>query len=1021
MRNKGFIIFIASLITLLCIYYLSFTFVSRNVNQKATAYATDESGQVDYFKRQSYLDSVWRKPVYNLFGISYTLQEVKQNELNLGLDLQGGMHVTLEVSPIEIIKGLSGNSEDRAFNEAIEQARVTSRTSQEDFVTLFYRAYRQIRPDGNFASIFSTAANRGRISLQSSDQDVLRVINGEVEDAIDRAFNILRTRVDRFGTSTPNIQRIQGTGRIQIELPGVDNPQRVRNLLQGVAKLEFWEVLEIQEIAPTLESINTVLVAEQKEKLKVEDIRQKNTLQGDSLRSTDPKRTQERISDATGTSDSISDDLASQLSQVDGNALDSIRASSDISPIYSLLKSPYGLVYDVRDTASINRVLQRREVRAMIPGTIKFLWGHKPNKLTDGTEVLELYAVRVARDGRAPLTGEVITDARQDLDQSARPGVNMQMNATGAKKWRRLTADNVNRRIAIVLDNYVYSAPVVQNEIPGGNSAITGNFSLEEAKDLANILKAGTLPAPTRIVEEAVVGPTLGREAQVQGVVSILSGLAIVVLFMIAYYSGGGLIANLALLFNVFFILGILANFGAALTLPGIAGIVLTIGMAIDANVLIFERIREELRNGAGLKAAISAGYDKAYSSIIDSNATTFLTGVILYVLGQGPVKGFAVTLMIGIFCSFFSAVFISRVFVEYFSKKGDQSKLSFATPFSKNWLSGLNFDFLSKRKTAYIGSGIFIAIGFIAMIAQGGLNLGVDFRGGRSYVVEFSEPVTATELRSSLVNYFEGEGTEVKSYGVGGGRNVMKVTTSYLVNDETIEADTKVEQALISGISKEKGIQYVQEADQMDAQTFSILSSAKVGANIADDIKSASQQAIVFSLVLIFLYILIRFKKWQFGLGALVAVFHDALFVLAAFAIAGVLGLTYEVDQVFIAAMLTIIGYSINDTVVVFDRIRENLGLYSKADFVKTLNGAINDTLNRTVITSLTTLVVVVILFIFGGEVLRGFSFALIVGILVGTYSSIFIATPVVVDFSKNKQVGEGVKVATATTKQKA
>lgn len=1001
MRNKGFIIFVASLITLLCVYYLSFTFVSRSVNKKATAYATDETGQVDYFKRQSYLDSVWRKPVYSLFGIEYTLQEVKQNELNLGLDLQGGMHVTLEVSPIEIIRGLSGNSEDRAFNEAIERAKIARKTSQEDFVTLFYRSYKEIRPDGRLAPVFATAANRGRINLESSDQEILRVIRSEVDDAIDRAFNILRTRVDRFGTSTPNIQRIQGTGRIQIELPGVDNPQRVRNLLQGVAKLEFWEVLEIQEIAPTLEAINSTLIAEQKEKLKVQDIRGKSTLQADSLKSDTPALQRDERVSSTETGDSIEDDLASQLSQVDGDALDSIRASADVSPIFSLLKAPYGLVYDVRDTAQINRILQRREIRAMIPGTMRFLWAHKPNKLTDGSEVLELYAVRVGRDGRAPLTGEVITDARQDLDQSSRPGVNMQMNATGAKKWRRLTADNVGKRIAIVLDNYVYSAPVVQNEIPGGNSSITGNFTLEEAKDLANILKAGTLPAPTNIVEEAIIGPTLGAEAQVQGVISILAGLAIVVLFMIAYYYKGGLIANLALLFNVFFLLGILANFGAALTLPGIAGIVLTIGMAIDANVLIFERIREELRNGAGLKAAIAAGYDKAYSSIIDSNATTFLVGVILYVLGQGPVKGFAITLMIGIFCSFFSAVFLSRVVVEYFARRGEKSKLNFSTPFSKNLLTNINIDFLSKRKMAYIGSGIFIVIGFIAMIAQGGLNMGVDFKGGRSYVVEFPQPVTATEIRASIIDNFEGAGTEVKSYGAN---NIMKITTSYRVDDETTEADELVEQALITGLSEAMNLTYVADHDQMNDNTFSILSSSKVGANIADDIRTASQQAVLFSLVLIFLYILIRFKRWQFGLGALVAVFHDALFVLAAFAIAGLLGLTYEVDQVFIAAMLTIIGYSINDTVVVFDRIRENLGLYSKADFVKTLNSSLNDTLSRTVITSATTLFVVIILFLFGGEVLRGFSFAMIVGILVGTYSSIFIATPVVTDLTKNK-----------------
>jgi len=584
----------------------------------------------------------------------------------------------------------------------------------------------------------------------------------------------------------------------------------------------------------------------------------------------------------------------------------------------------------------------------------------------------------------------------------------MQMNATGSKVWRRLTSENLNRRIAVVLDNYVYSAPNVITEIPNGSSQITGNFSIEEAQDLANILKAGKLPAPTRIVEEAVVGPTLGQEAQKEGVVSIVAGLIIVVLFMVLYYSKGGLVANIALVFNIFFILGILAQLNAALTLPGIAGIVLTIGMSIDANVLIFERIREELRNGSGLKKAISTGYSKAYSSIIDANVTTFLTGVILYSFGQGPVRGFATTLMIGIASSFFSAVFITRVVVEWMTRKGDESKIKFSTPWSKSWLTNLNIDFMSKRRRAYIFSVIFIVAGLILIVAEGGLNLGVDFKGGRSYVVSFENSIVASDMKTALTDDFESSGTEVKTFGAN---NILKITTSFMVDDESAEADSLVESRLVAGIADFTGLTYESDDSKVDESNFTISSSNKVGATIADDIKNASMQAIFFSLVVIFLYILVRFRKWQFGLGAVIALFHDTLFVLAAFAFARLFGKAFEVDQVFIAAMLTIIGYSINDTVVVFDRIRENMSLKAGSEIYNVFNEAINKTISRTLITSFTTLIVVLILFLFGGEVLRGFSFALIVGILVGTYSSIFVATPTVLDLAQKKSKKKAIK----------
>lgn len=993
MRNKGFIVFLTVIVTLLCLYYLSFTLVSRNIQEKATALATDEQGNVDFMYKQRYLDSIYNEPVYRFLGFDFTYKEIQDTELGLGLDLRGGMHVTLEVSPVDIVKGLSGNSEDEAFNQALETARVNSKTSQRSYLSLFYDAYKISKPESRLSEIFATSANRGKISFDSTDDEILAVIQDEIDDAIDRSFNILRTRIDRFGTSQPNIQQLQGTGRIQIELPGVDNPERVRKLLQGVAKLEFMEVMEINDLFPYLQEINDKLVAEAKakapatEKEEVED-------------------TEEASLEDELTTEEDEDDLESLL----GDGSDTLDEALDtqVSPVFALLQSQQGLIYQVKDTMKINSILQRDDVKSMLPRNIKLVWDVKGRELAEGQKMLELYAVKYKRGGEAMLTGEVITDASQTFDDRGQPAVDMSMNASGGRVWRKMTGDLIGRRIAIVLDNYVYSAPVVNSEIPNGKSIIQGNFTIEEAKDLSNILKAGSLPAPTRIVEEAIVGPTLGKEAQKQGVLSIIAGLGIVVVFMIAYYSKGGFVANIALVFNIFFILGILAQLSAALTLPGIAGIVLTIGMSIDANVLIFERIREELRNGMSLMKAISEGYSKAYSSIVDANLTTFIVGAILYSMGQGPVKGFAITLMIGIACSFFSAVFITRVIISWMSKKGDNSSISFATPFSKDLLADLNVNFLSKRKIGYIFSTIVIGLGMVLMITNG-LNLGVDFKGGRSYVVSFSEPIVASDLKIALGESFEGQGTEVKTYGAN---NVLKITTSYLVEEDDTDTDELVQRTMIEGITAFNGFTFVSNENQLSENNFTISGSSKVGATIASDIKRSSQNAVIFSLIAIFIYILVRFRKWQFGLGAVVALFHDTLFVLALFAIAGLLGFNYEVDQVFIAAMLTVIGYSINDTVVVFDRIREYIGIKGKGG-LDTFNKAINSTMNRTLITSVTTLVVVLVLFVFGGEVLRGFSFALIVGIVAGTYSSIFIATPIVLDLSLKMEKKEGAKKA--------
>ncbi len=987
MKNKGFVVLLTIVISLLCIYYLSFTFVAQSIQKTAIKATTDESGNIDFAEKQRYLDSIWGEPVYNLLGMDYTYQDVKETELNLGLDLQGGMHVTLEVSPVEIIKGLSGDNPNPAFVGALEKAKQNVRGTQLNFVDEFYNEFKAAAPEQNLATIFATAANRDKINRSTSDSEILDIINKEVESAIDRSFNILRTRIDRFGTSQPNIQRLQGTGRIQIELPGVDNPERVRKLLQGVAKLEFWEVHNINEISGTLQAINDLLVKEQK--ATAEDL---------SLTDSDAPAETDALTSLTDSDDSFDSSDSTLTADTDSSTVaeDSV-FNNNVSPLFSLIKSQYGLVYDLKDTSRINRILQREDVKALIPSTIKFLWEIKAVE-TEGInkiQLLELHAIRSSRTGKAPLTGEVITDARQDLDERAQPAVSMQMNANGAKTWKKLTAANVGRRIAIVLDNYVYSAPNVQGEIPNGNSSISGNFTFEEAQDLANILKAGALPAPTTIVEDVVIGPTLGKVAQNQGIYSILAGLGIVILFMVFYYAKGGLIANVALFFNIFFILGILAQLSASLTLPGIAGIVLTIGMSIDANVLIFERIKEELRNGATLRAAISSGYSKAYWSIFDANVTTFIVGMILYIFGQGPIKGFAITLMIGIGSSFFSAVFITRVIVEAFTKKGDHAKISFANAFSRNALTNLNFDFISKRKMAYLFSSAFITLGIIAMLIKG-LTLGVDFKGGRSYVVTFDQPVASSQLKTSLSPYFGDQGTEVKTFGAN---NILKITTSYLIENEGDEADQSVQDALIKGISESQNLTFKAGDSDLEAGQFTISSSSKVGATIADDIKNSSYESAIIALILIFLYIVIRFRKWQFGLGAVVALFHDTLFVISAFAIAGLFGVAFEVDQVFVAAILTIIGYSINDTVVVFDRIRENMGIKAGSERKKVFNESLNTTLSRTLITSLTTLVVVVVLFLFGGAVLKGFSFALLVGIVVGTYSSIFIATPIVID----------------------
>ncbi|PJJ54820.1 protein translocase subunit SecDF [Hymenobacter chitinivorans] len=990
MRNKGLIIALTAVVTALCAYFLFFTFISRGVQKDAVAYAS-KGGKLDERQRQHYLDSVWRAPVFG----PYTYRDVRASELGLGLDLKGGMHVTLEVSPVEIVRAMSGNSKDVNFNKALTQAQELQRTNPSTpFTALFAQAYRNIAPNDRLARIFANTTNKSRgIDINSTNEKVIAAIDKEEEEAIDRSFNILRTRVDKFGVNQPNIQRVKGTGRIQIELPGVDNPDRVRKLLQGQAKLEFWEVWRTDEFGPYFNQLNEVLSAkEAAEKL--------NGTAAATPAAAATDTTTTAATAAAGDSSSLASQLAKKKPNTAAKA-DSANPQQS-SALAKLFTMPGALGSNVRDTARVNALMKSPEVRNVLPANLTFLWGVKPDVI-EGQEYLQLYAIRKSREATAPLGGEVVSDARQDYDQGGRPEVSMQMNPSGAKKWQRLTAANIGRQVAIVLDDYVYSAPVVQAEIAGGNSSISGNFSIEEAQDLANVLKAGKLPAPTRIVEEAVVGPSLGQEAINQGLYSSLAGLVLIMIFMAVYYGKAGLVADAALLFNGFLILGVLAQFGTALTLPGIAGLVLTFGMAVDANVLIFERIREELDHGLTVKDAINKGYARAFSAIFDSNVTTMLIAVILGFFGTGPVQNFAITLGIGVLTSFLSAVFVSRLIIEWLTRGKETTSITFSTPLSRHLFKGLNFDIVGKRKIAYIASTIVIVTGFVLMAVQGGPNLGVDFRGGRSYIVDFPKAEVASDVREVVTKSFQGAGTEVKTFG---SPTRLRITTSYMADDESVAADQKVETALLQGLK------------QYGVTKANIPNTAKIGATIADDIKKTSVLSLGLTLLGIFVYVLFRFEKWQYSMAAVVALFHDALLVIAAYPIARLFGLNYEMDQIFVAAVLTIIGFSMNDTVVIYDRIREYLRENPHLTFAQVVNPALNSTFSRTMITFTTVFLVVIVLYIFGGETLRSFSFAMIVGIIFGTYSSLFIATPIILDTYGRKEARErGTSTSTVIT----
>ncbi|MBQ7631852.1 MAG: protein translocase subunit SecDF [Paludibacteraceae bacterium] len=994
MQNKGLVRILAACLALVCAFYLSFSFVTRHYDNKAAEYAAGDDAKV-----YQYLDSIASKKVW--FG--YTLKECREKEINLGLDLKGGMNVTMEVSVPDILDALSGHNETPNYKEALALAKQKQKSSGADFVTLFIESYKEVDPNGQLASIFSTFELKDKVTLTSTNEQVERVIREEVDGAIQNSFNVLRTRIDRFGVVQPNIQKLAQPGRILIELPGIKEPERVRKLLQGSANLEFWETYENSEMLPLLAQINREFAATApQEEVKAE-----------AAQATTPKAESDDLAelvDNLGTdSAALEADQAAQLAEYKRtNPLFAVLNPS-VSQTGQAYRGPVvGTVHYV-DTAKVNAMLNSQIAKAVLPRDARFYWTVKA--IDEAGAYYQLVALKAQRDGRASLEGDVITDARADFSQiSAYANVSMSMNAEGAKAWQRITKDNIGKSVAIVLDGYVYSFPTVQNEIAGGNSQITGNFTVEEAKDLANTLKSGKMPAPARIIEESVVGPSLGREAIQSGLWSFALGFILILIYMIFYYGWiPGLIADAALVCNVFLLVGILASFSAVLTLPGIAGIVLTMGMAVDANVLIYERIREELRGGKGMRKAIEDGFKGAISAIVDANVTSFLTGAILAIFGTGPIKGFAVTYMIGIISSFLTAVFITRLLLEDYAKRDNAKELSFTTKLMKDFLQNIHFDFVAARKWAYTLSGALVIFAILGLEPHifGKLNLGIDFSGGRNYVVRFDQSVNTQDVRESLDNVFKATLEEGETFGLnvityGNDANQVRISTNYRIQEDNAEADEYIEGLLYEGCKPFLGENITfEDFHSTDSNAeVGIMSSQKVGPAIADDIKTSAVWAVLAALVVIFLYILLRFRNFAYSVGALTALAHDTVIILGLYAILWkVMPFSMEIDQSFIAAILTVIGYSINDTVVIFDRVREYNKLYPKRDRKQNINDALNNTLSRTFSTSMSTFVVLLAIFIFGGETIQGFVFALLMGVIVGTYSSLFIASPIAYD----------------------
>ena len=1008
MQSKGAIRLVAILLAIACFWQLSFTLVTNLQEKKAEKYAekaavaamnSAEFNRIPEAEKAYYLDSIRKnqnrwytdsissEKVY--FG--YKFKDVKSKEINLGLDLKGGMNVMLQVQLEDLVKALAGENQTPEFNRAVTLAKERSINSQSDFITLFGEAWNEVSGGQRLAQIFGTYEMRDQIKPESTDAEVLNVIRNEAESAVSNSFNVLRNRIDRFGVTQPSIQKIGNTGRILVELPGVKEPERVRKLLQGTASLEFWTTFEYSEIYPYMVEANNLLA-----QLLAEDA---------------PVEAEAAEGEAAATqAESL---VAEELAQQEGSDAE-LDAYKKANPLFSIL-SPSQMrgnacigFANAIDTATVNRYLAMPQVAEIFPPEFRGMWSVKPSEYVQGDNVYELVAIKASsRDGKAPLDGSVVTDARVEYDSrrgNGAPGVSMTMNAEGANTWARLTKDNIGRQVAIVLDGTVYSYPTVQNEISGGSSSITGNFSVEEATDLTNVLKSGKLPAPATIVQEQVVGPSLGAESIRKGLISFVIAFFLVLVYMVLFYMGAGLVADFALLTNVLLLFGTLASFGAVLTLPGIAGLVLTLGMAVDANVIIYERIKEELRAGKGIGKAVQDGYRNAYSAIIDGQVTTLLTGIVLFFFGSGPIKGFATTLIIGIITSVLTSIFITRIVIDDRLKKG--KNITFENKISRNFLKNTHVDFLGKRKYSYIISGALILIALGSIFIKG-FTYGVDFTGGRTYVVRFDQPVTAESVRAAAETVFNAadpeSSVEVKQFG---GESQMKITTSYKVDDESATVDAEIEHMIFDGLKGlySENITYDDFVDTANNPN-GIISSDKVGASIASDIKRSAVISVILALLIIFAYIAWRFKGWAWGLGGVVSLAHTAIIIIGFFSLfSGILPFNLDVDQTFIAAILTIIGYAINDNVVIFDRIRENLGLHPNADFKDTVNTSLNATLTRTLNTSVSTLLPMLTIAIFGGESIRGLSVALCLGVLIGTYASIMIGTPVMYDVSRRR-----------------
>ena len=980
MQNKGIVIVTAVLLALASIFYLSFSV--------ATSYYDGQAAKIkDPIAQQDYKDSV------KYLGV-YSYQKCLETQIGLGLDLKGGMNVILEISVPDVVDVLADHKTDAAYVKSMEQAKKEEETSQSDFISLFIKYYHQNAPGKPLASVFATQQLKGKVSTQSSDGEVEKALREEVQSAIDNSYNVVRNRIDKFGVVQPNIQKLEGQeGRIMVEMPGIREPERIRKLLQGSANLEFWETYNSNEITPALRQLDQRLLGN-------------NDAAADTAK-TDSTKADKQVAQAESPKFKLNKkDEKNAVAAKAAGKQDQMELAKKRNPLLAMLQlAPQGSLSvvgyaNLRDTAEINKLIYSDLAKQVLPSDVKLLWGAKPADGISAKNVFELYALKVTQtNGRAPLEGDVITDAKDEFDQNyGHPSVSMSMNSDGARRWAALTKANVGKAIAIVLDGVVYSAPRVNGEITGGNSQITGNFTIEDTKDLANTLKSGRMPAPARIVQEDVVGPSLGAQSIQQGVISFIVAFILLMIYMIVMYDLiPGMMANFALLINLFFTLGILTSFQAALTMPGIAGIVLSLGMAVDANVLIYERTKEELRKGKMLKQAIQEGYGNAFSAIFDSNLTSIITGIILYVFGTGPIRGFATTLIIGICCSFFTAVYLTRLVYEYQMKKDRWQKQNFTTSISRKFMQGANFGFMSMYRKTFAVAGIAVVV-FGISFALRGLSKSIDFTGGRNYVIKLEKAVEPEEVTNALRPYFDN--STVSSLALGTDHKTIRVSTNYKIDSNNPSVDGEVEDILYRGLSTaglvtQKSVEMFKNPDVRAGG--SIISSTKVGPSVAKDITYGAIISVIFALIAIFIYILIRFHNVAFSVGSVVALALDTFVVMGFYsALWGLVPFSLEIDQTFIGAILTVIGYSINDKVVVFDRIRENLGLYRKADLQTMFNKSLNETLARTLNTSFSTLLVLLCIFFLGGDSIRSFSFAMILGVVFGTLSSIFIAAPI-------------------------